>query len=186
MKAWKNIQVNLFPLDYRWEFSKSAKTAGYKDYSKVKKPAKYSSIIRSLWKALLADECMFYVYLFGKMMSYFLQQRMGGVRFCESPFHITVYLWCPCYLKICCTLEDENICGAKTCLGSSFLCPRPWVRHFCTLKRQKVHNKNVQLTVKHPHQFRDHFQIWWMSSKSPIHSNHQAEKQLNSWGEKSR
>lgn len=55
--------------------------------------------------------------------------------------------------------------------------------HFETME---VHNRNVQLTVKRSHQFRDHFQIWWMSSKYSIHSNHQAEKQLNSRGEKSR
>lgn len=44
---------------------------------------------------------------------------------------------CPCYLNACCSLEDENICGARTCHGSSFLCPRSRVQYFCTLKQWK-------------------------------------------------
>lgn len=128
-----------------------------------------------------------------KMWDYFLLQDMGALRTSESPFQITLpchiqdweqsdalllkclllsrgwkYLWCESVVWILFSLS--------VFLGAVFL-------HFGTMK---VHNRNVQLTVKHSHQFRDHFQIWWMSSKYSIHSNHQAEKQSNSWGEKSR
>lgn len=78
------------------------------------------------------------------------------------------YLWCESM--------PQSFCSLSVFLGAVFL----------RFETMKVHNRNVQLTVKHSHQFRDHFQIWWMSSKYSIHSNHQAEKQSNSWGKKSR
>lgn len=137
VEAWEKIQVHFCPLDCRWEFSKSAKREGHKDYSKIKNQLNSYRSHQFPLESLFGWPMYVLCVSFWRNDELFPAADNGRPQVLWKSFSDHCLLVVPLLFKICCNLEDENICGAKTCLGSPFLCPHPWVRHFCTLKRGK-------------------------------------------------
>lgn len=185
VKAWEKIQVHFFPLITGVNFQSQLRQWGTKIAVRLKTNWILTGIIRSLWKALLADECVSCA-SFWENDELFPAAGHGRPQVLCKSFSDHCSLVMPLLFKSLLHSRGWKYLWGKDMPWILFSEPTSLGEAFLHFETRKVPNRNVQLTVKHSHQFRDHFQIWWMSSKSPIHSNHQAEKQLNSWGEKSR